>query len=166
MPNIGAAINAHNKNILEESQPLERGGCNCRIPENCPLEGECLTKNVLYEATITSDIINYGERLYRGITDPIFKKRFKNHEKSFNHKKYSKETELSKEIWRIKAKNASYNVTWRIIKQYRSYNPNTKRCMLCVNEKLAILNHDGDNLLNKKSEIVSTCRHKHKYRLT
>ena len=165
MPNIGAAINAHNKVILEENQPLVREGCNCRNPQNCPLEGECLSKKVLYEAIVTSDITNYGEKVYKGITEPAFKERFRNHEKSFNHKKYSTETELSKEIWRIKGKNGNYNVRWRILEQYATYNPSSRRCMLCVNEKRAILHHDGPTLLNKRSEIISTCRHRLKYRL-
>ena len=166
MPNIGAAINAHNKSILEEKQPLERSGCNCDDPTNCPLRGECLTENVFYEATVTSSIPNYGEKLYFGITEPPFKGRFNNHTKSFRNKKYSTETELSKEIWRIKERNADYEVHWKIRKLCPAYNRTTKKCMLCLNEKKDILYYDGDNLLNKRSEIISTCRHRYKHSLS
>ena len=165
MPNIGAAINAHNKSILEEKQPLERGGCNCVDPANCPLEGECLTKNVFYEATVTSSIRNYGEKVYFGITEPPFKGRFNNHTKSFRNNEYSKETELSKEIWRIKEQNSTFEVRWKIRKLCPAYNTTTKKCMLCLNEKKDILYYEGDNLLNKRSEIISTCRHRHKHSL-
>ena len=168
MPNVGAAINSHNKTILNEKRPLERGGCNCqrRYRDNCPQNGECLTENVLYEAAVTSDLRNYGEKLYKGITEGPFKNRLNNHEKSFNNKQYAGESSLSKEIWRIKEKKGTYNIRWRIIKQYPSYNPATKRCILCLNEKLEILDNIGPNLLNQRSELIATCRHRHKYKLS
>ena len=46
-----------------------------------------------------------------------------------------------------------------------SYNPNSKRCFLCVNEKYEIATYKGDNLLNKRTEIINTCRHRSKYKL-
>ena len=166
MPNIGAAINAHNRAILEEQQPLARGGCNCEDSANCPLGGECLTENVFYEAALTSNIRNYGEKIYFGITKPPFKYRFNNHNKSFRNREYANETELSKEIWRLKEKNASFSIRWSIRKVCSPYNPMTKKCMLCLNEKRDILYYDGDNLLNKRSEIISTCRHRLKHSLS
>ena len=125
-----------------------------------------MTENVFYEATVTSSIPNYGEKLYFGITEPPFKSRFNNHTKSFRNKKYSTETELSKEIWRIKERNADYNVHWKIRKLCPTYNATTKKCMLCLNEKKDILYYDGGNLLNKRSEIISTCRHRYKHSLS
>ena len=98
-----------------------------------------MTENVFYEATVTSSIPNYGEKLYFGITEPPFKSRFNNHTKSFRNKKYSTETELSKEIWRIKERNADYEVHWKIRKLCPAYNPTTKKCMRCLNEKKDIL---------------------------
>ena len=47
----------------------------------------------------------------------------------------------------------------------KSYNPTSKRCNLCLTEKLEILDDPDKNLLNKRSEIISQCRHKNKYRL-
>ena len=37
--------------------------------------------------------------------------------------------------------------------------------MLCLNEKLEILEYEGDNILNKRSELVSKCRHRNKFML-
>ena len=48
---------------------------------------------------------------------------------------------------------------------YKSYNPTSKRCNLCLTEKLEILDDPDKNLLNKRSEFVSQGRHKNKYRL-
>ena len=165
MPNLGSIINAHNKKILADTPNLELGGCNCQSKNNCPLNGHCLTKNLLYEATISSDIPNYNEKIYKGITRPEFKARHGNHEKSFNNIIYKNDTELSKEVWNLKNKGKTYNVKWNIIKQFPDYNPATKRCALCTYEKLHILEHKDNNLLNKRSEIISKCRHQNRHKL-
>ena len=169
MPNISSIITSHNRKILKEATPLIRGGCNCqrgRYRNNCPLNGECLTPNVLYEAELTSDLPAYGERIYKGITYNVFKSRLGNHEKDFRNRAYKDETELSKEVWNIKDKGGTFNVKWKIIGLYPPYNPATKRCRLCISEKVEILENDGPNLLNKRSEIVSKCRHMNSYLLS
>ena len=165
---MGAVINSHNKKILGERVVLAKEGCNCQRGEyrnNCPMGGECLTKNVMYEALLTSNLANYGEREYKGITYNAFKTRLGNHEKDFRDERYKNETELSKEVWRIKEKGGEYQIKWKILSQHPPYNPATKRCLLCLNEKLEILENDGPNQLNKRSEIISKCRHKRKHLL-
>ena len=73
--------------------------------------------------------------------------------------------ELSKEFWEIKKRNGTPKITWKITKICRSYNPNSKRCFLSLNEKYEIATYKGDNLLNKRPEIINTCRHRSKYKL-
>ena len=73
--------------------------------------------------------------------------------------------ELSKEFWEIKKRGGTPKITWKIIRICRSYNPNSKRCLLCLNEKYEIATYKGDNLLNKRTEIINTCRHRSKYKL-
>ena len=51
----------------------------------------------------------------------------------------------------------------KIIRIRRSDNPNSKRCLLCLNEKYEIAIYKGDNLLNKRIEIINTCRHRRCY---
>ena len=46
-----------------------------------------------------------------------------------------------------------------------SYNPNSKCCHLCLNEIYEIATYKGDNLLNKRTETINTCRHRSKYKL-
>ena len=46
-----------------------------------------------------------------------------------------------------------------------SYNPNSKRCLLCLNKKYEIATYKGNNLLNKRTEIINTCRDRSKYKL-
>ena len=160
MPNIGSIINGHNRKILNEERGEERT-CNCRNPGECPLEGSCLNKEVLYEATVTAEV-----RTYKGITAQTFKERLKEHKKSFNNKKLMNETELSKEIWKIKARGGTPKVKWKILRKAKSYNPQSKRCLLCITEKLAIAEHEGRDMLNKRSEAVAKCRHQNRYALS
>ena len=122
--------------------------------------------NLLYEGDISSNLPRYENKKYKGITEPPFKTRYGNHKKSFNKIAYKAETALSKEVWEIKSKGGTYNIKWRPIRQHPSYNPVTGKCALCLSEKLEILEHKQPNLLNKRSEIVSTCRHRRKYMLS
>ena len=162
MPNIGSIISSHNKKVLEETKPLERGSCNCqrRYRDNCPFNGECLTGNVMYEAEISSTDENYPGKVYIGITKPPFKGRLGNHERDFNNEEYANTTELSKEVWEIKKKGFTPSINWKLVKQLPAYNPKTKKCLLCQGEKIEILESEGENLVDKQSELVSTCRHK------
>ena len=46
--------------------------------------------------------------------------------------------------------------------QFIAYKPQSKRCLLCLNEKLEILEDKENNLLNKKSEVIQICCHQNK----
>ncbi len=53
---------------------------------------------------------------------------------------------------------------WSVLQQSISYTGGSKICNLCLEEKLCILkDKNKQNLLNKKSEIVSTCDHRKKH---
>ena len=71
--------------------------------------------------------------------------------------------ELSKELWQIKMKNYTPEITWRIIRKCLPYNYNSRKCYLCLNEKLEMALYEGENLLNKKTELISKCRHQNKF---
>ena len=168
MPNIGSIISSHNKKVLEDTKSLEIGACNCqaRNRNNCPLEGHCLTTNVMYEATVKSSEVDYADRTYIGISEPPFKTRLGNHNRDFNNKDYANTTELSKEVWKIKGRGFVPSVSWRIVRQLPAYNPASKKCQLCLGEKMEILERNPENLLNKRSEIISTCRHRNKFKIS
>ena len=54
MKNINSVISSHNKNILNPRTTLF--GCNCRKKESCPLNGECLTSQLVDRATVTNAV--------------------------------------------------------------------------------------------------------------
>ena len=52
---------------------------------------------------------------------------------------------------------------WSIVKSVPSYSNISKKCLLYLHEKLEIINfEDQDHLLNKRSELISKCRHANK----
>ena len=106
-----------------------------------------------------------GEKFYFGLTDTAFKERYRNHIKDFRHQKYENSTELAKYIWQLKRDNISFSVTRTIsTKVYGS--PNLVLCKLCLTEKLCNINFINDkNVINKKSELISKCKHLNKYLL-
>ena len=166
MPNMNSYTYMHNHKVLND-KPNEMGvnNCNCRNKDNCPLPNSCQTKCIIYQANIDCDIAGYKQKCYLGSCETTFKDRFGNHKKSFNHLKHKNDTELSKEFWEIKKRNGTPKITWKIIRICPSYNPNSKRCLLCLNEKYEIATYKGNNLLNKRTEIINTCRHRSKYKL-
>ena len=95
------------------------------------------------------------------MTASTFKERHRNHIKSFQHKKYANNTELSKYIWELKENKQDFRIDWSILKRAISYRGGSNRRNLYLEEKFLILNEKNkDSFLNKKSEIVSACPHK------
>ena len=68
-------------------------------------------------------------------------------------------TELSKYIWNLKNQGITPIVKWRIVKKVNS-EVSPIYCKLCLTEKIIIIKSlDDCNFLNKRSELVSNCRH-------
>ena len=164
--NIKSIINCHNKKVLHQNRPCpNERKCNCIRKELCPLNGNCQAENIVYEATITCNERTYGENIYIGIAETTFKKRYSNHKRSFNLPAYKNDTELSKEFWKIKRRNSVPQIKWRILRKCSRFNRSSLRCNLCLNEKLEIALFKGNNILNKRTELISKCRHINKHTL-
>ena len=129
MDNMGKIIDAHNKSIMKEKTDSTTTSCNCRKTNDCPLEGKCLTKSVVYKATVTT---NRDTKEYIGVSESEFKLRWYNHKSSFKLEHKKKETELSKHIWSLKDNKIDFEIKWSILKHASSYSNNTKRCQLCL----------------------------------
>ena len=59
-------------------------------------------------------------------------------------------------------KNYPRKITWRIIRKCLPYNYNSRKCCLCLNEKVEIGLSEGENLMNKKTELTSKCHNQNK----
>ena len=166
MPNVAAIIKGHNSQITQrhanaESSPRR---CNCRRPAECPLNGDCLTNNVVYKAMVKTTGPD-EVREYIGLAETEFKLRYANHLTTFRHESRQNSTELSKYIWQLKRSNVDFEISWAICQRAPAYSNTSKRCNLCLTEKVHLLTA-GDALLNKRSEITSKCRHESKFYLS
>ena len=159
MPNFQNTIDSHNHNIIA-NKPEDKT-CNCRNKTECPLQGKCRSTNTIYKATVSTD--NSSES-YIGATENEFKTRLANHKQSFKKETLRNATELSKHIWNLKDKNINYEIKWAILDRANPYSTKSKRCNLCTTEKYHILFNKSASL-NKRSEIINTCRHSTKFLL-
>jgi hypothetical protein len=168
MPNLKSIIKAHNSKILSTSgAETENNMCNCRRKGNCPLNGKCKTSSIVYSATVSRDD-EHPPYKYIGLTEQQFKRRYYQHQQSFKHEAYRHSTELSNYIWDLKANNIEHTIKWSIEQAATSYSCSSKRCNLCLTEKLliAMACKDPSISLNKRSELISKCRHENKFYLS
>ena len=160
-------IKKHNRKILETNTNTTistEKNCNCRKKKDCPLKNNCLTSSVIYNANVTTESDAAGMN-YIGLTEGTFKQRYTQHKLSFRNRNYSNSTELSKHIWTLKDSNINYKIDWSILATAPAYSNKRKRCHLCLTEKLYLIKAKKPTLLNKRTELISKCRHENKFYL-
>ena len=121
-------------------------------------------ESVLSKANVGLNFFRTSSEVFQNFKN-TFKTRYLNHTSSFRHKTKRNATELSKHIWKLKDSNTSYTINWKIIKKSQTYSNKTKRCNLCMSEKFIIICHPELSSLNKRNELISTCRHRKKFLL-
>ena len=165
MSNIKQSIANHNKAIISKEKIKEEQIklCNCRNRTLCPLQGNCLQKKVVHQATVTQTH-TMREDIYIGITENEFKTRYNQHTSSFRLRHKSSATSLSEHIWKLKENNTDHTVTWKILKRAQPYTPITGKCKVCTSEKAYVA--DTHPSLNKRRELFSTCPHRRKHLLS
>ena len=158
MPNIASIVNNHNKKILINNTITPQNGCNCRKEDQCPLDNNRLITNVIYKANVTTDKDNTRKN-YIGLTEGTFKQQYTQHKRSFRNRKYANRTERAKHLWKCKDNKENYKISWSIISSASAYNNTSKRCDLCLTEKLHNIK------ANKTIELISKHHHENKYNL-
>ena len=93
MHNMKSIISAHNRSIL--NPPKSNCGCNRSDNLNCPLQNQCLTLNIVYQANV-SDNLDNEKMVSSGESETPFKERYGNHVRDSKYERYSNATELSK----------------------------------------------------------------------
>ena len=134
--------------------------CNCRpkVKDKCPLPGQCLQKSVVYQAHVAT---KNKTMIYTGMTKNSFKQRFNAHNATIV-KRPTKEkvTTLSEHVWKLKDNNIPFKITWSIKSKAYSFSSGSKKCDLCITEKLTILRSNPRFSLNQRTELLSKCPHK------
>ena len=161
---MGAIIAAHNTKILT-AQPASTAPtrlCNCTGSDPCPLDGKCLTEGIVYKATVSAP--STSDKVYYGLTANTFKIRYADHKRSIRIRgEGTNRTALSIYVWELKDRGLPVSIKWEIAHKATSYQCGSRKCDLCIFEKTAIALAEHESLLNKRSEIVSGCRHKAKF---
>ena len=162
---MGSIIAQHNKQVLNRlsSADTETPPYNCRNKHDCPLEGKCRTKCVIYKASVCT--LNGKTMSYYDCCETDFKARYYNLKQSFKTSSKRRQTELSWFVWRLKDEGHIPVTKWSIVCNVKPYSSGVMHCRLCLAKKLAILWADPDTTLNKRSELVAKCRHRNTYKL-
>ena len=123
-----------------------------------------------WEVIAKSKIFNFKGvthlKHYYGLAETTFKERWRNHKTSFDVATYKNATDLSSYIWELCPNGISgtdVKVSWCIEQKSSKYQCGTRRCDLCLSEKVAIAMADKTSLLNKRTEVVTKCRHRNKF---
>ena len=157
MPNMAKAVAKHNRGVLSNKQHKAPPPCKCG--NNCPVGGQCTKTDVVYEAKVREKTTQNVES-YTGLTFRPFKTRYKEHLYDMAHSDNRTSSKLAGHIWGLKDKGEDFDITWRILARAPSFNPVTRKCMLCLKEKHYIMYKGESSFLNKRSEIFNTCRHR------
>ena len=159
MPNMKQCITRHNQQVQKGRVPANTiAGCNCLADRECPLNGNCLTEEVIYRADVVEE--DGSTSTYTGLTGSTFKQRYYGHTSSFRNRDDEHSTTLSSHIWNLKDAGKNYELKWRIIDRGKKFNPTSRKCNLCLKEKFHIIFQPSGASLNKRSELFSTCRHR------
>ena len=138
----------------------------CAIGEN--LRNALFAENYLKAAIIYRATVSTGEeeKTYIGATEQTFKKRFLKHKDSILKESLKSATSLSKYVWELKKKGSSFSIKWSIVKKCALYRCGTRRCDVCLSEKLSILLENKTNSIKKHFELIKKCRHNNKDKLS
>ena len=113
----------------------------------------------MYKVEVYSDPGNdRNKKVYFGSTQGEFKTRYYNHRTSFSHEKYRHSTTLSSYVWEVKGIDPV--LKWEVIKKCRKYRAGDRDCLLCIDEKLAKASCKSRDMLNQRSEVLNSCKHK------
>ena len=154
--NIEPIIKNHKRRNTDSSIEKKRRSVVQLQREECPLEGNCLMKNIVYITTVRTKI---NTSSYVGLTGNNFKTRCYNQIMSFKNRRYKNEAELSKYIWKLKEKESS-TPSREKLRHSNTCQRRSRLCNLCLEQKVEILLSQAKppTQLNRRFE-VTTCRH-------
>ena len=93
------------------------------------------------------------------MTKRQFKLRYREHKQAFKNRNSKHATALSNYIWKCKDAGIDYTIKWSIVCQAPVYKSGSRKCLLCLKEKVAIALCHPARLLNCKSELQKKCVH-------
>ena len=176
--NFESKIKQHNNKVLRDGTQ-EIIDCKCR-KFDCPLDGKCGQKNVIYQAIVEPGPqnklskkenkikqINKGViwkprsiEKYIGKTSSTFKERW-NFTNSQIRDRHLPSTALSSYIRQLKDNGYhNFKIKWMLLSKANPYTSATKICNLCNKEKYYLIYRRDTYTLNKQEELIRKCRHR------
>ena len=136
MQNMSKIYKGHNSKIT--STPCNQLTLyNSRVKEECPMDIKRQTMNADHDCRITS---SEPREIHFALAEGKWKKRYYNHEKSFNHKRYWHETTLSSYVQYLKERlDVTPNLKWSVVACATTYSNISKKWLMCLSEKLVII---------------------------
>ena len=150
-------IKLHNKKLINTSMKKILP-CNCRKKYECPLDGKCRAENIVYKCVAWAD--RYPNEVYLGTAEGVFKLHFYSHQISFDSKGHSRHNTF--QICLANKEEVQDNAIAEMVhNQIRIRLSNiSKKFQLRLQGKFEVLNCLNLNeLLHKRSELISKCRH-------
>ena len=118
-----------------------------------------MNKDIVYKATISTSNTN-DTKHYIGMTSSTFI----SYQIFYTQKIFKRNGTFETHV-APKAKQNRFHHKMVNNKKSISYTGGSKRCNLCLEEKLNILKEKDSCLLNKRSEIISACQHKNRFQV-
>ena len=146
MENAAQIIKKYNQRTSSHKEkPIP--SCNCKNKDDCPMNlirrRLFQVQNVVYKCTVSATP-NFPKRVYLGVAEGDWKQRFYNHKKSIKNKSYRNDTTLSSYLWDLREKhNVFPTLTWSAVKSVPGYSNISKRCLLCLTEKVLIATYEN-----------------------
>ena len=162
--NLQTIIKKHNRKIFETRHPSRKTNVKNRKINDFPLKNNCLTSSVVYNANVTTES-DTTRKNYIALTEGTFTQHHTQRKLSFRNRNYSNSTELSRHIWTLKDNNTNFTINWSILATAPAYSNKSKWCHMCLTEKLYLVRAKKPCLLNKRTELISKCRHENKFYL-
>ena len=156
MPNMNNVIRKHNSKIINNPAPSTAKNCNCCLKTDCPIDGDFLSECLICKASVRTTANKY----YYGTCENTFNERYNNQKCLFRNKPRDKNTESSKYIWELKERDINYFINWNIAMKSQKYVCASRKCDLCICERLLIAIVDPNVLLNKRDKLVLKCQHR------
>ena len=66
-------------------------------------------------------------------------------------------------VLELKARKVDFFIKWSVLKRASAYKGSATQCNLYLAEKFCILTADKQSFLNRRSELISKCRHENKF---
>ena len=159
MTNMNNVIGKHYSKIAKTPAPSTPKTCNYRRRTDCPMDGKSLSECLLFKASVSTTANKYCY----GTCENIFRERYNNHKCSFRNKSCEKNTELSKYVWELKEIDVNRFINWDIAMKSQKHVCGSRKRDLCICKTLLIASVDVNDLLNKRDEHLSKCRHRNKF---